>query len=61
MITVISELPVTTLRAALDEISGRVEDVEYVFEVRRDHIIEDCFENVTRSEFNPAHRIQVHI
>ena len=55
-----SELPVTTLRAALEEISGRVEDVECIFEVRREHIIEDCFENVTRSEFNPAHRIQVH-
>ena len=59
-LTVISELPVTTLRAALEEISGRVDDVECIFEVRRDHVMEDCFKNITKTGFNPANRIQVH-
>ena len=57
---IISELPVTTLRAALEEISGRVTDVEYIFEVRRHHVMEDCFKNVTKTGFNPANKIQVH-
>ena len=50
----------TALRAALEEISGRVDDVECIFEVRRDHVMEDCFKNITKTGFNPANRIQVH-
>ena len=55
-----SELSVTTLRAALEEISGRVDDVECIFEVRRHHVMEDCFKNITKTGFNPANKIQVH-
>jgi len=48
------------LKTAIEEISDKVNQAEdYTFKVRRDHILEDCFVNVSREDFSPSYNIKV--
>ena len=47
-------------KSALTSIAGKVKkNEEYVFEIRREHILRDCLRNISRYDFSPTKCIKV--
>ena len=52
--------PSISLQSALISIAGKVKkNQEYVFEIRREHILRDCLRNVSTYDFSPTKCIKV--
>jgi len=49
----------SALKAAIEEIQGRVGETEIVFEVRREHVVQDSIRNVSQVGFIASDKIKV--